>query len=131
MVEDVIIKEWFLKGEKDIDDAEFLLENDRALENVAFHVHQALEKYIKGYLIYNGWELEKIHDIVKLLKEAAKYDDSFKGFVGFARAVTRFYFESRYPVGYDTDYTKEEMQEVIDRANDLISLIKEKVRFKN
>ena len=52
MVENIIVKEWFLKGEKDIDDAEFLLENDRALENVAFHVHHALEKYIKGYLIY-------------------------------------------------------------------------------
>ena len=128
MVKDKIVKEWLLKGKHDIEDAQFLFENDRALENVAFHVHQALEKYLKGFLIYNGWDLERIHDLVKLLKEAIKYDDSFEQFTGFVRAVTRFYFETRYPVGYDVGYTKEELQEVITQAYDLISLIKERVR---
>jgi len=106
MVKNEIVKEWFLRGERDIEDAGFLLENDRALENVSFHIHQALEKYLKGFLIYNGWELEKIHDLVKLLKEAIKFDDSFTEFTEFARTVTDFYFESRYPAGYDVDYTK-------------------------
>ena len=78
-------------------------------------------------MIYHGWKLEKIHDIVKLLKEAIKFDDSFKEYLEFARFVTDFYFESRYPVGCDFEYTKEEMQEVIERSNKLIALIKEKV----
>ncbi len=129
MVKDEIVKEWFLRGERDIADAEFLLENDRSLENVAFHVHQATEKYLKGFLIYNEWELEKIHDLVKLLKEAIKYDESFTQFTGFVRIVTRFYFESRYPIGYDLDYTKEEMKYVVEQANNLINLIKEKVQI--
>ncbi len=53
MVRDEIVKEWLLKGENDIEDARFLLENGRSLENVAFHIHQALEKYLKGFLIYS------------------------------------------------------------------------------
>ncbi len=127
MVKNEIIKEWFTRGENDICDAWFLFENNRSLENVSFHVHQAVEKYLKGFLIYHGWKLEKIHDIVKLLKEAIKFDDSFKEYLEFARFVTDFYFESRYPVGCDFEYTKEEMQEVIERSNKLIALIKEKV----
>ncbi|ODS42948.1 MAG: hypothetical protein MSIBF_06730 [Candidatus Altiarchaeales archaeon IMC4] len=66
--------------------------------------------------------------MVKLLKEANKYDQSFEKFTGFMRAVARFYFETRYPVGYDTDYTKEELYEVIEVANDLVRLVKEKVQ---
>lgn len=129
MVKPEIVKEWFLRGKRDIEDAEFLLENERSLENVAFLVHQGIEKYLKGFLIYNGWELEKTHDLVKLNKKAIKYDESFTRFTGFVRLVTEFYFESRYPGGYDTDYIKEEMEEVVEQANNLIDLIKEKVKI--
>lgn len=49
------VKEWFLKGEKDLDEAKFLFENRRPLEDVAFFVHQSIEKYLKGFLISQGW----------------------------------------------------------------------------
>ena len=81
MAKEKIVKEWLSKGKKDIDDAQFLLNNNRALENISFHIHQAAEKYLKGFLIYNGWELEKIHDLVKLINEVIKIDISFRRFL--------------------------------------------------
>ena len=130
MAKEKIAIEWFSKGKKDIDDAEFLLKNNRAAENISFHIQQAAEKYIKGFLIYNEWKLEKIHDLVKLIEEAIKIDKSFKQFIGPMRRITNFYFESRYPVGYKIEYTKKELKEAIKQTKNLINLINKKSKFK-
>ena len=129
MAKKEIVKEWFDKGQKDIEDAQFLLENNRALENISFHIQQSAEKYLKGLLIYHGWKLEKIHDLVKLLEEAIRIDKSFRKFIVPLRKITNFYFESRYPVGYEMDYTKQELEESIRQTENLINLINKKVRL--
>ena len=128
MVKRKIIDEWFSKGQKDIDDAEFLLKNNRALENIAYHIQQAAEKHLKGFLIYNGWKLERIHDLVKLLEEVIKIDKSFNSFIAPMRKITNFYFESRYPVGYEVEYTKQELKKTISQTKKLIILIKKKIK---
>ena len=129
MVKNKIVKEWFSKGQKDIDDAQFLLNNNRALENIAYHVQQADEKYLKGFLIYNGWKLERIHDLVKLLEEVIKIDKSFNRFAAPMRKITNFYFESRYPTGYEVEYTKQELKKAIKESKNIINLIKKKVKI--
>ncbi len=37
------------------------------------HIQQALEKYIKAFLIKNGWSLKRTHDLVTLAAETSKY----------------------------------------------------------
>lgn len=126
MVKKSIVKEWFDKGQKDIEDAEFLLQNNRALENIAFHIQQGTEKFLKGFLIGHGWRLEKIHDLRKLLEEAIKIDNSFKKFIASFRIISRFYTESRYPLGYDFEYTEDELKEYLSKVKEFINLIKQK-----
>lgn len=128
MVKPKIVKEWFDKGNKDIKDAEFLFKHNRALETVSFHIHQAAEKYLKGFLISRGKELELIHDLVKLLHGAIKIDSDFLQFKEIAEKVTNFYFESRYPVGYEVEYTKHEIAECLAQIKKLIKLTKEKAK---
>lgn len=36
---------------------------------------------------------------------------------------TNFYFESRYPLGYEVEYTKEEIKEALAQTKKLIKLI--------
>lgn len=124
-----VVKEWFSKGDKDIDTAEFLIQNERYLEDVAFHIQQGVEKYLKGFLISHGWELEKIHDLVKLLKEAEKIDKAFKEFSQFAIDATGYYVEPRYPVGYVVEYTSDELHNQLEVAKKIITLIKEKLHI--
>ena len=129
MVKEDIVKEWFYKGQKDIEDAEFLLENNRSIESTSFHIQQAAEKYIKGFLIFHGWKLEKIHDLIKLLEEVIKVDGSFNKFCNPLRKITNFYIESRYPLGYKIEYTKEELKESIKQTKNLITLINKKLNL--
>lgn len=48
--ESLLPKDWFHKGYLDMRRAEILLENNDS-SGATFHLHQALEKYLKGYLI--------------------------------------------------------------------------------
>ncbi len=72
-----VVQEWFGKADQDLNQAEFLFKNDRPLDYVAYFIQQAAEKYLKGFLIANGWELEKIHNLDKLLRECSKFDKAF------------------------------------------------------
>ena len=128
MVKSKIVQEWFEKGSKDIKDAGFLFKHNRALETISFHIHQGAEKYLKGFLISNGKELEMIHDLVKLLHSAIKIDLTFEQFKETVKKVTNFYFESRYPVGYEVEYTKQEIEECLAQIKKLIKVIKEKTK---
>lgn len=123
-----IAQEWFLRGDKDFKDAEFLFQHHRALETVSFHIQQAAEKYLKGFLIFQGKPSERIHDLVKLLQDATKIDASFAVFKEAIRKITNFYFESRYPMGYEVEYTEEEIQEALIEVQKLIQLIQEKTK---
>lgn len=119
---------WFERGQKDIEDAEILLKNSRWIENAAFLIQQAVEKYLKGFLIYHGWELEKIHDLIKLVNYATKIENAFEKYVPSLRKITTFYTETRYPIAYELEYAREEMQESLEVAKRLIALIKGKIR---
>ncbi|MGD2248907.1 MAG: HEPN domain-containing protein, partial [Candidatus Methanofastidiosia archaeon] len=57
--------------------AKLLFSKEDYFDVVLFHIQQAVEKYLKGYLIYKGWKLKKIHDIETLIIEAVKFDAEF------------------------------------------------------
>jgi len=74
------INQWLVKANEDARAANELFENENPLCGViCFHCQQAIEKILKAYLLYQGNELTKTHNIDFLLGEAKKYDDAFLG----------------------------------------------------
>ena len=69
-MKDKIVQEWFERGKRDLESAKLIYVQKGYFDEVVFLIHQAIEKYIKGYLIFHGWKLKKIHDIETLLVEA-------------------------------------------------------------
>ena len=45
---------WFLKAESDLNTAKHMLESDGPYDTVCFHAQQAVEKYLKGLLVFRG-----------------------------------------------------------------------------
>jgi HEPN domain-containing protein len=64
---------------------------------ICFLCQGSAEKYLKAYLISQGWELEKIHDLRKLLEYAVKYDSSFSEIFPETGIINRYIAEGRYP----------------------------------
>jgi HEPN domain-containing protein len=57
----------------------------------------------------------------------AKFDKSFEKFIPVMEEITDFYIESRYPIGYEVEYTKEEIEKSIKDAEAIKSLVIEKI----
>lgn len=51
---------WFIKARNDLKTGkdEFITK-DPATDTICFHMQQAVEKYLKGYIIYHGHEAER------------------------------------------------------------------------
>ena len=118
--------DWFIKGKYDLEDAELLLNGGGHTSTIAVLIQQAVEKYLKGYLVAHGWKLKKTHDIEELVTSAAKYDKSFTEFLEFARIITAYYVEDRYPPGPLEEYSQEEILGSLNKAKEIIGKIEKK-----
>ncbi|MHB1274875.1 MAG: HEPN domain-containing protein [Candidatus Humimicrobiaceae bacterium] len=92
-----ITEEWFERGKHDFETAKLIFRQKGYYDVIILLLQQAIEKYIKGYLIFHGWELKKIHDIETLLTEVIQFDKTFEDYLDFGRRLTAYYYESRYP----------------------------------
>jgi len=90
--------EWYQKAREDWDTVQTLIEAQGHLAVIAFHLHQTLEKLLKGFLIERGWELERTHDLVTLGAEAARRQADLARFQDSFARVTRYYLATRYPL---------------------------------
>jgi HEPN domain-containing protein len=75
-------EELFDKAEKDIMNIDIMNKDmvyppDRKYDLICFHATQAVEKFLKGYIIKNGRQVEKLHNLEFLLTEAMNIDATF------------------------------------------------------
>jgi len=115
-------KDWFEKAKKDLHRVKVLLA-DGDTEGAGFHLQQAIEKYIKGYLLSKGWKLEYVHGLVKLLNYVKDYDPSFEEFRALCEQVTGYYIIERYPFPIYARPTKEEIEQALRKTEKLVKRI--------
>lgn len=117
--------DWIEKAQKDFNRINVRLEEDD-IEDAVVHLQQALEKYLKGYLLFKGWTLSRTHNLRVLLDEATKFNPVFIKFQRLCEEVTPYYFEDRYPF-FSEPPSKEEVEGNLIMAGELIHIIKEEV----
>ena len=120
-----LAEEWFVFGERDLQAAKALMGREGLTDIISMLVQQAVEKYLKGFLIYHGWKLRKTHDLRRLVAEASKYDPGLADFRDFARKATAYYLEHRYPPGPPNDHPAEEIADLLEQTEKLVSRIRE------
>ncbi len=116
-------KDWFKIGDKELERAKNLL-NLGDLEGAGFNIQQAVEKYLKGYLLSKGWELRRIHELETLLNEVVVRDPSFEPFRTACLKITDYYVEERYPFTVASNLTEDEIKESLTIAKSIIEKIK-------
>ena len=89
-----------------------------------FFLQQALEKFIKGFLLKHGWNLRRIHDLEDLLEEAFTYDGTLAQFMPLCRRVTSYYVLDRYRFLSDSGPSQEEVEEQVAEAKRLIERLR-------
>lgn len=116
--------DWFEKARKDLRRVEVLLADDD-VEGAGFHLQQAAEKYLKGYLLGRGWSLKYTHDLEVLLNEAMTHDDRFQNYLDVCIMVREFYVEERYPFIGSPLPARHELEDALGTIREMIALILE------
>ena len=92
------LQNWIIKAENDLKVAEHesrVDKADRVTEAICFHCQQAVEKYLKAYLIFLNIDFGKTHNLEYLIELCARYDEKFHTIdVG---NLSFFAVEVRYP----------------------------------
>lgn len=124
--ESIYPQDWFAKADNDLNAAEILLKAEN-LQSAAFHIQQAIEKYLKGYLLSKGWKLRRIHELDGLLDEAVAFDSSLEKFRTLCEVATEYYIEDRYPILVSSELNKDELEKVLSETKGLIKFIREAI----
>lgn len=119
-------EEWFLRGDHDIETADLLYNESGHMDSVAYHIQQAIEKYLKGYLALNGKRPPRIHELDTILNHVIAFDDSLAGFLDICEKVSLYYIEARYPPGPPMEYDRQEIKRDLDSAWELARKIRAK-----
>lgn len=107
MVETKLIREWLQKADEDLDFAASIIEDSTFYAQICFHFQQAAEKYLKAVIVADELEFQKVHDLVTLLKICLKRRPELSSLMPACKVLNRYYIDTRYPVHWPTNYSKE------------------------
>ncbi len=114
--------DWFLLAASRLRGADVL----RKAEGVTLlgieALHEAVERYLKGYLVFKGWKLERIHDLSRLIECATYYDQAFQQYALLADTLTQQFWAQHYPGG-DLTEVGADYDDLRKQAGELIALI--------
>lgn len=92
-------------------------------DDAAYRLQQALEKYLKAFLLAKGWKLEKTHEISTLLKETCKYKPELGVFAELCKRVEKYYLTEGYPSSLDAGVSFDEVAKDFEEARQLREII--------
>ncbi|MEI7896796.1 MAG: HEPN domain-containing protein [bacterium] len=122
-----LVQSWLLKATHDLETAKIVASHMPDYDDViAFHCQQAIEKALKGYLIFLDIEFKPVHDLGYLLNLTATKDDAFDIYFEEVDRISRYAVQIRYP---DTiiKLTKFQIQEAIKMADLIWAMVNGKI----
>lgn len=127
-----LVKQWLDKAEIDYRTAQRLLQDDEPIrESIAFHCQQAVEKYLKAFLVMLQIEFPKTHSIGQLLDLVGSVDSPLASSLEETVALTPFGVQIRYPGDFPEVPAGQELvhfalagrsrEEILARLNQIIA----------
>jgi HEPN domain-containing protein len=117
------VQQWLAKANQDLSVAQLLLKDQfEGNEAVGFHAQQAVEKFMKAFLVRHQIEFPKTHNISVLKELIAKVDQKLSQQFVPMEVLTAYGVEYRYPGVYDpvSQTQGKEALSLAEQARDLI-----------
>jgi HEPN domain-containing protein len=121
--ESVYTQDWLRIAEKDFARVQTMLSAGDA-EAAGFYLQQAMEKFLKAFVLSKNWLFAALHDLEPLLNTALESEPSFEEFRETLQLITGFYFIERYPLVLETGITEEDVRNALDRIRPMVEAIR-------
>jgi HEPN domain-containing protein len=115
--------DWLRIAEKDLRRARRSL-GDNDPEMAGFCLQQAIEKFLKAFLLSKGWQLRRIHSLEALLDDAITYDPTLGDSRDLCQKISAFYILERYPLVVEAGVTDEDVRVSLEQADGLIGRLR-------
>ncbi|MBN8718305.1 HEPN domain-containing protein [Hydrobacter penzbergensis] len=100
------LNQWIEKAEHDLIAAQLIIEHQPMILDVAcFHCQQAVEKYLKAFLIFKKEEFPRTHNLDLLIQSCSVHQEAFT--VIDLKNLEDFAVRGRYP----HDFLRPELEE--------------------
>ncbi len=108
-----LAKDWFKMADRDYRVALILADGENAFyEDACFHCQQAVEKFLKGIIVYHTGDYERIHNLFTLLKAMKDLGIEIKSFTeDDITDIDPYYIRTRYDVA--VAFSEEEARKAI------------------
>lgn len=124
--------QWFKFADNDFTTATLAVEEDEPpISTICYLCQQAAEKYLKGYLISQGWTLKKLHDLSALLAECMLYDEDFETLKEAVITLNPYSVEARYPGDRFIHFFSEDAPTAVAKAKQIIEFVKAKLKARD
>ena len=92
------VRQWLQKAERDLASALRLLAGEPPfLDTAVYHCQQAAEKALKAFLASRDRPLRRVHDLVLLVDECTRLDETLAALAEAAEVLTPYGTAFRYP----------------------------------
>lgn len=115
---------WLDKALSDLQAARILLTWGGDPPMTAFHCQQAIEKALKGYLLFKTGRHFDGHNLTYLCRQAVQVDRSFAEYLDESAALNNLYIETRYPTDLPFELTERQVQRLMNMAETMFSAIR-------
>ena len=115
--------DWLEFATEDLCAAKILLDSKQCYESCAFHCQQAIEKALKGYLIYRTRRHYDGHNLTWLCRQAIGQDKVFTQWLDESAQLNRYYIETRYPSDSAFEMDMDSVQKVYMTAKEMLDFI--------
>ena len=120
-------RSWLRKAARDLEKADYdLRATPPFLDEVAFHSQQAVEKAMKGFLLWHQVPFRKTHSLEQLGEQSLAVDSSLRPLVDRAVPLTEYAWKFRYP-GKPESPSREEAEEALATAREVYAAVLEKL----
>jgi len=113
--------DWIQWARDDLWRTELLLSHDDVY-GAAYHTQQAVEKALKAFLLAQGWQLERTHNLPYLLQLATQYLPDLSAYEALCQRANQF-IGARYPGVVTPPPTREELDNWLPQVRNLIEQV--------
>lgn len=112
-------REWFAKAALDIRAAHHDLgASPPLLADAAFHSQQAVEKALKGFLVWHNQPFRRTHSLEEIGEQCLDIDPGLRSLIDRAVPLTEYAWRFRYP-GEPEEPSQEEAEDAIELAEEI------------
>lgn len=118
---------WLDKALCDLQCARILLTWGGDPDNIAFHCQQAIEKALKGWLLFKTGRHFDGHNLTYLCRQAAALEPAFTEYLDESAALNNLYIETRYPTDLPLGLDERSVRSYLNMAETMFAAIRQEL----